>query len=249
MDEERESFTISYIYDENKILIGFYLVEGDIVDKYGYDYGNYIHDPWGNLVGQNIFSNNPIRYKGYYYDEETGIYYLKSRYYDSSIGRFISPDSVDYLDPESINGLNLYAYCGSDPVNLCDPSGHLAISAIIIGAVIGIVTTGIKDYVNDRKIFNGDISGWEYFGSALGGTIGGVGTKLGTTVLASGIGNVVEALFAGDISSFVDIMVQFTLGSTLGGVGYGVSKGITSIFADKKIYGVLGNLTDNTKVN
>ena len=137
----------------------------------------------------------------------------------------------------------------NNPIMYADPSGHFAISTLIIGAVIGFVTTGIKDYVNDGKLFNGDISGWEYFCSTLGGTIGGLGAGLGTTILASGVGNVIEAAFAGDISSFRDVMIQFALGGVLGGVGYGISKGITSIFADKKIFGILGNLSDNAKVN
>ena len=67
---------------------------------------------------------NPIRYRGYYYDRETGLYYLNARYYNPQWRRFISPDSPDYLDPETPNGLNLYAYCNNDPVNYADPSGH-----------------------------------------------------------------------------------------------------------------------------
>lgn len=55
---------------------------------------------------------------------ETSLYYINFRYYDPLIGRFTAPDSVDYLDPKSINGLNLYAYCNNDPINLYDPSGH-----------------------------------------------------------------------------------------------------------------------------
>ena len=60
---------------------------------------------------------NPFRYKGYYYDEETKLYYLASRYYDPEVGRFITPDYINCLDPKSITGLNLYAYCVNDPVN------------------------------------------------------------------------------------------------------------------------------------
>ena len=70
-----------------------------------------------------------------------------------------------------------------------------------------------------------------------------------STILANGIGNVVEASFAGEISIFGDVMLQFTLGGVINGVGYGVSKFITGIYADKRIFKILGDLTDNTKVN
>ena len=64
-----------------------------------------------------IASRNPIRYRGYYYDEDTKLYYLNARYYCPEWRRFISPDDTAFLDPENVNGLNLYAYCGNDPAN------------------------------------------------------------------------------------------------------------------------------------
>ena len=60
---------------------------------------------------------NPIRYRGYYYDQDTGLYYLNARYYSPQFCRFISPDDTAYLDPETVDGLNLYAYCCNNPVN------------------------------------------------------------------------------------------------------------------------------------
>ena len=54
---------------------------------------------------------NPIRYRGYYYDEDTGLYYCSARYYSPKWRRFISPDDTAYLDPSSVNGLNQYCYC------------------------------------------------------------------------------------------------------------------------------------------
>jgi len=56
---------------------------------------------------------------------KTELYYLQSRYYDPETGKFLNADTMEYLDPESINGLNLYAYCGNDPVMYSDPSGHM----------------------------------------------------------------------------------------------------------------------------
>ena len=55
---------------------------------------------------------------------ETSLFWLSSRYYLPELCRFISPDDVEYLDPESVNGLNLYCYCFNDPVNYIDPDGH-----------------------------------------------------------------------------------------------------------------------------
>ena len=63
-----------------------------------------------------IKNENSFLYKGYYYDVETGLYLLTTRYYDPKIGRFITTDDISYLDPESIGGLNLYAYCLNNPV-------------------------------------------------------------------------------------------------------------------------------------
>ena len=68
------------------------------------------------------------------------MYYLQTRWYDPAIGRFISPDSVDYLDPESFGGLNLYAYCYNNPISYYDPSGHIAIKVIIL-ILVAIVAT------------------------------------------------------------------------------------------------------------
>ena len=65
-----------------------------------------------------------------------GYFWLSSRYYSPELCRFISPDDIEYLDPESVNGLNLYCYCYNDPINYYDPSGHF-----VITATIGLSTT------------------------------------------------------------------------------------------------------------
>ncbi len=83
------------------------------MDKDGNDITSATHI--GNL--------NPFRYRGYYYDTETGLYYLQTRYYDPELGRFISQDSLEYADPETINGLNLFAYCANNPIKYVDPTG------------------------------------------------------------------------------------------------------------------------------
>ena len=93
----------------------------------GFTCGNHkVLNPNGteNTAEDFIGNINPIRYRSYYYDVETGWYYLQSRYYDPETCRFISQDDISYLDPETIGGTNLYAYCNNNPVMYCDPTGH-----------------------------------------------------------------------------------------------------------------------------
>ena len=66
---------------------------------------------------------NPFRYRSYYFDQFTRLYYLQSRYYDIETKRFISADSINNLTPEKLNGFNLYAYCLNNPVNMIDSTG------------------------------------------------------------------------------------------------------------------------------
>ena len=111
---------------------------------------------------------------------ESRYYYLLTRYYDPSIGRFISPDSVDYLDPTRINGLNLYAYCNNDPVNYCDPSGHIALwlAAMIVGAIVGGVYGGLTAVANGQNVSAGVLIG---FGA---GALMGAGAGVASLYLA-----------------------------------------------------------------
>ena len=109
----------------------------------------YSYDPWGKATvtvntGSQITNNdrtlaniNPLRYRGYYQDVETGFYYLQSRYYDPVIGRFINADLPEYaaLSATDITGTNLFAYCKNDPINHADEDGEWL--NLVIGAVVG----------------------------------------------------------------------------------------------------------------
>ena len=101
------------------------------------------------IMRRNVGLENPIRYRGYYFDVESGFYYLKSRYYDARVGRFINADSYEYLEPSNPVGLNLYAYCGNDPVNNVDPEGTrwlrrllIAVAVAVVVAVVIVATKG-----------------------------------------------------------------------------------------------------------
>ncbi len=105
--------------------------QGDIlavIDPAGAEAATYTYDAWGRILSvggydAGLAERNPLRYRGYIYDSETGLYYVSSRYYDPEIGRFINADNVINGTGESVQGYNLYVYCFNNPVNMSDPSG------------------------------------------------------------------------------------------------------------------------------
>ena len=141
------SETIDYLYDRNTIIGMKYTYDtsvntyyfrrnilGDVIEIYDIN-GNlkvkYNYDAYGNCTiasettDTNLAIVNPIRYRGYYYDVETNLFLVSSRYYSPELCRWISPDDIEYLDPESVNGLNLYCYCFNNPIMYVDPDGHM----------------------------------------------------------------------------------------------------------------------------
>ena len=155
---------IIYLYDESGIVGAvqtyntttetFYFdrnIKGDVIGIYnasGTQIAKVSLHSWGNCTAETLVTNNfsaynPIRYRGYYFDAESELYFLNARYYNPAWRRFISPDNTSYLDPDTPNGLNLYAYCNNDPVNYSDTSGHFPVLAVILGlsAVIGMGLT------------------------------------------------------------------------------------------------------------
>ncbi len=207
-----------YVYERNilnDVEIIYDNSTGNIVAKYAYDaYGNCTIKT--NV--DNIANINPIRYRGYYYDSETQLYWVSSRYYSPELCRWISPDSVDYLDPSSINGLNLYAYCGNDPVNKYDPSGHAFISVLVglgIAALIG-AGIGAASYTAGQLIdyaITGDFE-WSwggFIGSTVGGAIGGA-----ITFATAGIGGAF-ATMAGAFLSGAAITSSTMVGENIAG--------------------------------
>ena len=157
-----ESGIIGFKYIKNGVDKGAYYyqrnLQGDVVCIYntsGVVQVEYAYDAWGNCTvisnaNSDIANINPIRYRGYYYDKETNLYYLNSRYYSPEWRRFISPDDTAYLDPETPNGLNLYCYCGNDPINFVDPSGHAWETIFDIGFAIW----SFCDLINEPSLEN-----------------------------------------------------------------------------------------------
>ena len=165
--------------------------------------------------------SNPIRYRGYYYDRDTGLYYCNARYYSPKWRRFISPDSTSYLAPESVNGLNLYCYCHNDPVNYADSSGHLAVSgtillaAIIGGAIAGASISTISYFYTNEEPTVGGVVGAFTVGTVIGG-LGGAAGALG------GYWAIGLSVAAGAVSGV------YTFMSTDGPLGQKVFAGLTA---------------------
>ena len=160
----------------------------EILDSDGKIVVRYRYDAWGNHVVLNpdgsenesstfIGNINPFRYRGYYYDVETGLYYLKTRYYDPETGRFITIDDVSYLAPDTINGLNLYAYCGNNPVMNVDPNGTFIVSlllTIVVGSVLAASSSILVQWATTGTV------NWAQVGiSALFGAVAGALSFIG----------------------------------------------------------------------
>lgn len=104
-------------------------LQGDvvsIVDETGLTIALYEYDAWGNILKEtgSLALRNPLRYRGYVYDQETRLYYLNSRYYDPAVGRFINFDNQLPLTYSNIAEYNLFSYCLNNPINVTDPDGH-----------------------------------------------------------------------------------------------------------------------------
>ena len=184
---------VSYFYSRN--------AQGDIIGVYRVSdsklIGTYEYDLWGRPVSvkeatagidtDGILTKNPFRYRGYYYDRETGFYATGARYYDPQIGRFISADSLIASAGSSVQGHNLFAYCFNNPVNMSDSSGYWPFFVITaaVGAVAGAVVGGIIAAQNDGNIWAGI-----GIGAAAGALIGtGVGMDAGVALAGSWIGH------------------------------------------------------------
>ena len=241
-------------------ILGIIDSSGNLVVKYKCDaWGNHSAcNPDGRVNNSETFIGNinPFRYKGYYYDIDTEMYYCKSRYYNPVLGRFISPDSIEYLDSNNINGMNLYTYCYNDPINNVDPSGCFAISAIIIGAIAGALisfgTAYAMDVVDnledgfDWTDFNTFKDNWQKYlcagiGGAVAGAFGAFGNA-GLSFLGSFAGNMIESAYTFTSAENVGYAIWTSLLSgALAGAFTAASNKITKSYFDKSLSNVSKN--------
>ena len=155
-DEKGTPFAFEY---QGKMYFYQTSLQGDIigiVDSKGSQVVVYRYDAWGEVLvssdasGFGLAKINPLRYRGYYYDQETGLYYLQTRYYDPKVRRFLNADDASVLtkDPEQLTEKNLYAYCDDNPVMYRDDAGMFVITAAQVGlGVLGMVTNVATCYI------------------------------------------------------------------------------------------------------
>ena len=171
-------------------------LQGDIIAVYNADgdrIGSYIYDAWGNFTVTVESTNttlenrivrifNPFRYRGYYYDTETQLYYLQSRYYNPAWGRFLNADGL-ISTGQGLLGYNMYAYCNNNPVMYVDPDGDfpwliLIAAAVLIGSLTltgcssnhqSEVSSPRSDLVNapDLDINSASNSSYNCYGNAI----------------------------------------------------------------------------------
>lgn len=215
--EDRGNGTkLYYFYDSNGILSAIYHhvngvktayhvqtnYQGDVVALYDWSgslVAKYDYDAWGNILSvtdangtpitssTHIANVNPFRYRSYYYDNDLGLYYLQSRYYDSGIGRFVNGD--EQLN-DDILGNNLFVYCSNNPITRCDDTGKAW--WIVVGAIVGCA------FGAGGRILTNVCTGQKWntgvIGAAVGGAVGGALAAAGHPIAAAYVGAAVESL-------------------------------------------------------
>ena len=211
-------------------------------DTYGNVLATYVYDAWGNVTetveladGGNAIANlNPLRYRGYYFDTDTGYYYLNARYYNAEWGRMISPDNADVvtITPMAFTDKNLYAYCDNNPVMRTDNGGEWwnVIAGAIVGAAVNLVTSVVSELVE------GNIKPKDFAQIAASTVIGAIEGALiavcpSAASLISAGANMVDTFVDGAIEgkniqeNAVDSIVSGAIGAVSGAGGGDFIKG------------------------
>ena len=232
-----------------------------LIDSSGSTVVEYTYDSWGKLLSTSgslaytLGKDNPFRYRGYVYDEETGFYYLQSRYYNPEVGRFISSD-VLLSTGQGVLGHNAYAYCGNNPIVREDTQGNLwgliaaavgAVTGAVVGAVTGAVTGAITALASGSDFGETVVAG--IASGAAAGAITGAAVGIASDVVSVGIAATIViggGVLSGVASELVDAKISkrhstvadFVISGLIGGVGsligYGAGGGHEGLVAVKE---------------
>lgn len=206
--------TTWYVYDSGANLVAIIIagkyyyyvrnVQNDIValvDDSGKTVVNYVYDSWGKLLSitgslkDTVGIQNPFRYRGYYYDNETGMYYLKNRYYDPGLRRFIGSDAITTVEAslETFHNRNLYIYCNQNPIVRSDSKGNiwqvLLAGAVGAGISLGYQLVFEKKELNMKTVAQATLDG---IVMAVGASAATVGWQIVTNVATSVISGIMN---------------------------------------------------------
>jgi RHS repeat-associated protein len=254
--ENSPNITANYVWGPDRVLVKkeisggeyYYLYNGhgdviQIVDKNGNVVNNYQYDEWGNILTSNETVSNPFKYAGEVYDSETGLYYLRARYYDPSIGRFLNEDTVEGQINNPLS-LNIYTYCYNNPLIYSDPSGHnpgAAALAALNPEVALVVAGGAVVYVS-----------YKYLSSPEGQKAihdGGVAIYNGAIIAGKATTKAVKAAANGVINGVTWVGGKIVDGATV--ISNGISSlwnGITGLFSNSNAKGA-DNTSKEKKTN
>ncbi|WP_448864565.1 RICIN domain-containing protein [Dorea sp.] len=195
-DDKGNVFAVDY---KDKLYFYQTNLQGDItgiVDSNGNQVVTYTYDSWGKLLastdnsGVDLAKKNPFRYRGYYYDVETGFYYLNDRYYDPKARRMLSADdNINLMMSIEFYGKNLYLYCDNNPVSRRDDEGEFwhILAAGAVSAAIGMATAVLENKVSGNAWYDGLAE------SAVTGFVSGA-------IAGSGLGPVGQAIGQGTVT-------------------------------------------------
>ena len=194
-------------------------LQGDVISiitHWGESYGTYTYDAWGNVlsVSGDIAKLNPIRYRGYYYDSETGLYYLGSRYYDPQVKRFINADgaALATINPYSdgLTDKNYFAYCDNNPTSRSDDGGQFwdIVGSAVVGGIWGGLSAAVSGGDVGASIVMGAVSGAATAAikkPIVGAVVGAITSVIsyGATSSAPNLGGAIVAGVSGAVSGAI----------------------------------------------
>ena len=211
-------------------------MQGDVTAVYdtsGILKAEYIYDAWGictvTVDVDGIGTLNSIRYRGYYYDSEIGLYYLQSRYYNPEWGRFISADNYPSTG-QGLTGNNMFAYCGNNPVSRADNSGEFWVTAVLVSALVAGTISAVTDAVIQAAT-TGEVDAGQVLIAGVSGAISGAcalipGGAFVTTAISVGVNAALTAgsyavnqLRKGEAINETDFWVNVGIGAISGAAG------------------------------